>query len=69
MEFQNFGNVLDTTSDDKDLPRFAAKNGLKSMINQEEITILIKKLELKHQCSDQIYVIILIYCCERRYYS
>ena len=26
------------------------KNGLKSMINQEEIAMLIKKLELNHQC-------------------
>ena len=30
------------------------------MINQEEITMLTKKLELKHQCLDQIYVIILM---------
>ena len=26
------------------------KNGLKYVINQEEITMSIKKLELKHQC-------------------
>ena len=26
------------------------KNELKSMINQKEITMLTKKLELKHQC-------------------
>ena len=26
------------------------KNGLKYMINQEEIIMLKKKLELKHQC-------------------
>ena len=39
-------NFLDTTSDDKEL----LKNGLKFMINQEKITMLIKKLELKHQC-------------------
>ena len=25
MEFQNIVNLLDTTSDDKDLPRFATK--------------------------------------------
>ena len=49
-EFQEIVNLLDTTSDDKDLPRFVTKNGLKFMINQEEITMLIKKLELKHQC-------------------
>ena len=50
MEFQKIVNFLDTTSDDKDLPRFVTKNGLKFMINQEEITMLIKKLESKHQC-------------------
>ena len=50
MEFQKIVNFLDTTSDDKDLPRSAAKNGSKYLINQEEITMLIKKLELKHQC-------------------
>ena len=42
MEFQKITNFLDTTSDDK--------NGLKLMINQEEITMSIKKLELKRQC-------------------
>ena len=50
MEFQKIANFLDTTSDDKDLPRFVTKNGAKLMINQEEITMLTKKLELKRQC-------------------
>ena len=50
MEFQKITNFLDITSDDKDLPKFVTKNGLKFMINHKEITILIKKLELKHQC-------------------
>ena len=50
MEFQKITNFLDTASDDKDLPRFLTKNGLKFMINQKEITMLIKKLGLKHQC-------------------
>ena len=50
MEFQKIVNFLDKTTDDKDLPKFVTKNGLKFMINQEEITILIKKLELKRQC-------------------
>ena len=44
MEFQKIVNFLDTTSDDKDLPRFVTKNGLKFVINVEEITMLIKKL-------------------------
>ena len=50
MELQKIVNLLDITSDDKDLPRFLLKNGLKFMINQEKITMLTKKLELKLQC-------------------
>ena len=50
MEFQKTANFIDTTSDDKELPRFVTKNGLKFMINQEEITMLINKLGTKHQC-------------------
>ena len=60
MKFQKIVNFLDTTSDDKDLPRFVTKNGFKFMINQEEITMLTNKLELKHQS---------MYFCQRRYYS
>ena len=48
--FQKIVNLLDMTSDDKDLPRFVTKNGLKFMINQKKITALTKKLELKCQC-------------------
>ena len=47
MEFQKIVNFLDTTSDDIEL---LLKNGLKFKINQEEIAMLIKKLESKHQC-------------------
>ena len=43
-------NFLGATSDDKDLPNLLLKNALKFMINQEEIAILIKKLESKPQC-------------------
>ena len=50
MGFQKIVNLLDTTSVDKDLPRFVAKNGLKVMTNQEKITMSTKKLELKLQC-------------------
>ena len=50
MEFQKIPNFLNKTLDDKDLPRFITKNGFKFMTNQKEITILTKKLELKHQC-------------------
>ena len=61
MEFQKIVNLLDITSDDKDLPRFVTKNGLKFMINQKKITVLTKKSELKHQCLDQIYVILVMH--------
>ena len=50
MEFQKIVNFLHATSNDKDLPRFATKNGLKFMINQKEITMLTNKLEPKDQC-------------------
>ena len=50
MEFQKILNFIDTTSDNKNLLKFVTKNGLKFMINHKEITMLIKKLELKHQC-------------------
>ena len=50
MEFKKITNFLDITSDNKDLPKFVTKNGLKFMINQKEIIIQIKKLELKLQC-------------------
>ena len=50
MDFKKITNILDMTSDNKDLPKFLLKNGLKFMINQKEITMLIKKLEFKIQC-------------------
>ena len=50
MELQKIVHFLDTTSDDKDLPRLLPKNRLKFMINQKKITVLSKKLELKPQC-------------------
>ena len=45
MEFQKITNFLNITFDNKDLPKFVTKNGLKFMINHKEITMLIKKLE------------------------
>ena len=43
MEFQKIVNLLDITSDNKDLPKYVTKNGLNFMINQKKITILTKK--------------------------
>ena len=50
MEFQKVINLLDTTFDEKDLPRFVTKNRLKFMISQKKITVLTRKSELKTQC-------------------
>ena len=50
MEFQKIVDLLDATSDDKDLLDLLLKNGLKFIIIQEEIIESTKKLELKHQC-------------------
>ena len=48
---QKIKDFLDKSSGDKDLLQdLLLKNGLKFMINQKKITILIKKLESKHQC-------------------
>ena len=48
MEFQRILNLLDTTSDDKDLPRFINKNGLNCMINQRKLQSQ-KKIRIKTQ--------------------
>ena len=53
MEFQEIVNLLDVTSDHKDL----LKKGSKFMIIRKRITVLTKKLELKNQCLAQIHVI------------
>ena len=50
MEFQKIVNFLDTTSDDKDLPRFVTKKWIEVYDQSEKITALTKQLELKRQC-------------------
>ena len=50
MKFQKIVNFIDTTSSNKYLPKFATKKWIEVMINHKEITMLIKKLGLKHQC-------------------
>ena len=60
MEFQKIINLLDITFDDKDLPRFVTKKWIEVYDQSEKITVLTKKLELKHQCLDQIYVILVM---------
>ena len=56
MEFQKIVNFLP-----KIYQNLLLKNGLNFMINQKKITILLKKLELKHQFLDQIYVILVMH--------
>ena len=46
MEFQIIINLLDITSDDKDLHRYVTKKWIE--VYFKCITTLIKKLELKH---------------------
>ena len=49
MEFQKITNFLDTTFDDKDLPRFVTKKWIEVYDQSKKIIILTKKSELKHQ--------------------
>ena len=50
MEFQKIVNLLDTTSNDKDLPEFVTKKWIQVYDQSGEITESTKKLELKQQC-------------------
>ena len=45
MEFQKIVNLLDTTSDEKYLPRFITKKWIEIYDQSEKITVLTKKLE------------------------
>ena len=49
MEFQKITNFLDTTSDDKDLPRFVTKKWIEVYDQSEKIAMLAKTLELRLQ--------------------
>ena len=51
MEFQKIVTLLDTTSDDKDLPRLVTKKCIEVYDQSgKKVTLSTKKLELKHQC-------------------
>ena len=56
MEFQKIVNFLDTTSDDKDLPKFVTKKWNELNDQSEKNYNPNKEIKLKHECSDQIYV-------------
>ena len=50
IEIQKTVNLLDTTSDDKDLPSFVTKKWIELYDQSEKIIKSTKKLELNHQC-------------------
>ena len=50
MEFPKIVNLLDTTCDNEDLPKFVIKKWIEVCGQSEKITKPIEKLELKHQC-------------------
>ena len=50
MEFQKIVNLLDTTCDDKDLPKVVIKKWIEVCGQSEKTTKPIEKLELKHHC-------------------
>ena len=50
MEFQKIINLLDTTSDNKDLPRFLTKNWIVFYDQSEKNYSVNKEIRIKHQC-------------------
>ena len=50
MEFQKIVNFLDTTSDDKDLPRFVTKKWIQVYDQSEGNCDVNKEIIIKHQC-------------------
>ena len=48
MECQKIVNFLDTTSNNKDLPKFVTKKWIEVYDQSQKIMMLIKKLESKH---------------------
>ena len=47
MEFQKITNLLDTTSDDKDLPRFVTKKWIEVYDQSEKNYSVNKKIRIK----------------------
>ena len=50
MELQKIANFLDTTLNDKKLPKFVTKKWIEVYDQSEKIAVLTKKLESKRQC-------------------
>ena len=60
MEFQKIINLLDITSDDKDLPRYVTKKWIEVYDQSEKNYNVNKEIRIKHQCLDQIYVVLMM---------
>ena len=68
MEFQKIINFLDTTFDDKDLPRFVTIN--QDWYDQSEGNYNVNK-EIRIKTSmlgSDLWLFWCIYCCKRKYY-
>ena len=50
MEFKKISNFLDTTSDDKDLPRFLTKKWIEVYDQSEGNCKVNKEIRIKRQC-------------------
>ena len=50
MKLQKIANFLDTTLNDKKLPKFVTKKWIEVYDQSEKIAVLTKKLESKRQC-------------------
>ena len=61
MEFQKIVNLLDTTSDNKDLPRFITKKWTEVYNQSGENYNVNKEIRIKTSMLSQIYVIILMH--------
>ena len=60
MEFQKIANFLNTTSDDKDLPRFVTKKWIEIYNQSEKNYIVNKEIRNKTSMLDQIYAILVM---------
>ena len=70
MEFQKIVNLLDTTSDDKDLPRFITKKWIEVCDQSGKNYSVNKETRIKAPMlrSDLCNFLWCVYCCKRNYY-
>ena len=61
MEFQKIVNLLDTTSNNKDLRKYVTKKWIEVYDQSEKNYNPNKEIRIKHQCLDQIYVILVMH--------